>query len=224
MKRIFLILFLGGLFLFYWADKEQENEEVERKDVLISQKSSAVDFYNKYPMEVIPYQIPYTNYILEVRLLNFSSTLMKNVFTKSQDENTIDGYEDGMKINIQYSVKNPYEREMWIPVPSNLEITSNDYPSDHHISRSGIHPHNDYLSDGSRFVGKEPNYKRDSFNHKLYYLSPADSLILEVQFKNIPYSQNIIVCGVSIFQNERYHEKGLLIDTKQNSILGQVVF
>ena len=227
MKKLFLLLFGGGILLFYIADKDAESKKEESENEVktsnIVSKSRAKEIFNNYPLDIIPYQISGTNYVLPVRIISVSSKRLKNAFTKQHDEYTVDGYEDGMNVKVKYSLKNPYHQEMWIPIPSKLTLTSNDYPLEDDYRKSKFHSHKDYDCLTPNFVSNEPHYKSDAFE-RLYYFAPADSIILLSEFNSLPYTENIIVCGITVSENDKTYEKGVLINTKQNAIIEKVVF
>jgi hypothetical protein len=218
--KVSLLLFFLGLSLVILEVTEPYFKESKLKKNLLTEQTNVTSFYNKYPLKIIPYQVSNTEYILEAKIILMKIELHESAFEKSNDGYKIEGYQDGMKLTISYSIKNPYQYAMWISLPC-LEVTSENFPKVGYDVFNSEDLYKHYLSCSPHFIENEPQSKSEP--NRLYHIYASESLIVEMDFGMIPYSENVTISGFSIRREYASYEKALNIDLKANSIINMEI-
>src|SRR4051812_938110 len=124
-RRIILsILYL----LLSGCTESNTNLSNTKQDLQTATSLKAKNYFNTFPTEIIPYQIG-DYYFFDVSVIGFSKKIVKNAFSYSKNAYTIEGYKDGMELTFKYKIKNPYTRDMFIPLPMVI-ITSDAFPKE----------------------------------------------------------------------------------------------
>ena len=80
MKRFGFILKILLFGLFIIDNSDDNSETIELSESVENEKDSIYNFYENFPKEIIPLQIPYTDYILEARIISLNATIKQNAF------------------------------------------------------------------------------------------------------------------------------------------------
>ncbi len=218
--KVFLLVFVLGLSLVILEVTEPYLKKSKLKKNLLSEQTHVTSFYNNYPLEIIPYQVNNTEYILEAKIILMKIELHESAFEKSNDGYKIEGYQDGMEVTIRYSIKNTYQYAMWISLPC-LKVTSENFPKVGYDVFHSKDLYKHYLSCSPQFIENEPQSKSEP--SRLYHIYPSESLIVEENFGMIPYSEIVTISGFSIRKEYASYEKALDIDLKANSIINMEI-
>jgi hypothetical protein len=218
VSLFFLYAILNG------CSNNQSNNEESVQDYydLSSLPKDAQKYFQESPKNMIPYQIGETQFFYEFLLKNISSENVKDAFSYSNDKYTVEEYKDGMIVRVKGILINPYSKEMWVPIPDGLTLSSNEYHWEDEM-RVHNHPYQEYFAVESKTINKL-HYKFDSLDGRLYHFAPNDSIELYYQFGPIPIPKTFMIYGFTVSIGSSRYEKALVLNSESSSLAPSIYF
>jgi hypothetical protein len=118
-NKIWIGLGIILLAIYGIVNSETSNEQAETQ--LANQMKTDTPILN---LEELNYNLPQSNYTYKVKITAIRTKIKKNAYSTKTDEYAIPQSVDGYYLTIDFSIRNPYDKEMLAPIPEYFYIAS----------------------------------------------------------------------------------------------------
>jgi hypothetical protein len=123
MKKLLLIFFSLSLILIGCVDRQGSDNS---NDSIKSKSSYDTNAVSANP-KIIKHNIPNSFYYYDVEITKVETVKIKNALKRQKEKFDVPVEIDGINLIVFYTIKNPYNKEMLVPVPDYFYITSDTF-------------------------------------------------------------------------------------------------
>lgn len=220
------LLFITSAFLIFSCNSPSEKNQTTSSDELETPYLNYMDTTG-----VIYYHLRESEYVIKMQISGLQKTVIEDAFSIKADAYSVPVKKKGYLLDINFVIKNPYDKELIIPIPSYFALTTeNDSTfANKTIFSKSCMCNIINTTDITGINGKklyEISDENCGVERNCVKFNPEDVKEFTIHFSEpiLESEKDIILIGFELYWNDSNYlyrkDKGIVIDTENKLIKG----